>query len=81
MRMACAITDKALATGFERLHTGMTEKELAGIITAEIMSNGGGAGYVGVLFGEKAALPHGRPKAGRHPVAFRLRPLRTPNYP
>jgi Xaa-Pro aminopeptidase len=61
MRMACAITDKALEAGFERLHTGMTEKELAGFITAEIRSNGGGAGYAGVLFGERAALPHGQP--------------------
>ena len=43
------------------MRTGMTEKELAGIITAEIRSNGGGAGYAGVLFGERAALPHGQP--------------------
>ena len=61
MRMACAITDKALEAGFERLHTGTTEMELAGIITAEIRANGGGAGYAGVLFGGRAALPHGRP--------------------
>ncbi len=61
MRMACAITDKALEAGFERMHSGITEMELAGIITAEIRSNGGGAGYAGVLFGERAALPHGRP--------------------
>ncbi len=61
MRMACAITDKALESGFEKLHTGMTETELAGIIRAEIRSNGGGGGYAGVLFGERAALPHGQP--------------------
>jgi len=61
MRMACAITDKALETGFEEMRTGMTESDLAGIITAEIRASGGGAGYAGVLFGERAALPHGRP--------------------
>jgi len=61
MRMACAITDKALETGFEKMRTGMTESDLAGIITAEIRTSGGGAGYAGVLFGERAALPHGRP--------------------
>ncbi|MBQ03239.1 peptidase [Candidatus Bathyarchaeota archaeon] len=61
MRMACAITDKALEVGFGNLHTGLTERELAGILTSEIRSNGGGAGFVGVLFGERAALPHGRP--------------------
>ncbi|MGD2200401.1 MAG: Xaa-Pro peptidase family protein [Candidatus Bathyarchaeota archaeon] len=61
MRMACAITDKALEAGFEQLYTGMTERELSGVITSEIRANGGGEGFSGVLFGERAALPHGRP--------------------
>ena len=59
MRMACAITDKALENSFEKLHTGITERELASIIQADIKSQGGGIAFVGVLFGVKAALPHG----------------------
>ncbi|UCH57823.1 MAG: aminopeptidase P family protein [Candidatus Bathyarchaeota archaeon] len=61
MRMACALTDRALEVGFEQLHTGMTERELAGVISAELRRNGGEGGFAGVLFGERAALPHGRP--------------------
>jgi Xaa-Pro aminopeptidase len=61
MRMACAITDRALEAGFERLKTGMTEKELASILTSEIQSLGGEVGFGLVLFGERAALPHGQP--------------------
>ena len=61
MRMACAITDRALEASFERLHTGMTEKELAAILASEIQGLGGGVGFGLILFGERAALPHGRP--------------------
>ncbi|MGD2142738.1 MAG: Xaa-Pro peptidase family protein [Candidatus Bathyarchaeota archaeon] len=61
MRMACAITDRALEAGFEELHTGMTEKELAALITSKIRAEGGGIGFAGVLFGDRAALPHGMP--------------------
>jgi Xaa-Pro aminopeptidase len=60
MRMACAITDRALEASFERLHTGMTEIDLAAIITSELQAKGGEAGFAGVLFGERATLPHGR---------------------
>jgi Xaa-Pro aminopeptidase len=61
MRMACAITDRALEASFERLHTGMTEKELASILASEIQSLGGAVGFGLILFGERAALPHGQP--------------------
>ena len=60
MRMACAITDKALESSFEQLHTGMTEKELASLISTSLQSQGGEGGFMSVMFGEKAALPHGR---------------------
>jgi len=60
MRMACAITDRALEEGFGQLHTGITERELASIISSELRARGGETGFAGVLFGEKAALPHGR---------------------
>lgn len=59
--MACAITDRALEAGLEQLHTGMKERELADVITAEMRKEGGGTSFCGVLFGERAALPHGRP--------------------
>ena len=61
MRMACAITDRALEASFERLKTGMTEKELASILASEIQGLGGDVGFGLVLYGERAALPHGRP--------------------
>ncbi len=61
MRMACAITDRALETGFEQLHTGITEKQLAADITSELQAGGGEMGFAGVLFGDRAALPHGYP--------------------
>jgi len=61
MRMACAITDRALEASFEQLHTGMTENELASILASEIQSLGGRVGFGLILFGERAALPHGQP--------------------
>ena len=61
VRMACHIADKALETGFSMLHTGMTEAELSEILTSEMRRLGGGQSFSGVLFGERAALPHGYP--------------------
>ncbi len=61
MRMACAITDRALEAGFEQLHTGMTERDLSAIISVELTDKGGETGFAGVLFGDRAALPHGQP--------------------
>jgi len=59
MREACAIADQALQHGFDQLHTGMTELELAAVITAELRRLGGGETFCLALFGERAALPHG----------------------
>jgi len=67
-RMACHIADRALETGFGKLHTGMTEAELSEILTSEMRRLGGGQSFPGVLFGERAALPHG------HPGDRRLKP-------
>jgi Xaa-Pro dipeptidase len=64
MRKSCEIADKALENGFSKMKTGMTEQELSTTILAEINSLGGGQTFIGVLFGENAALPHGGP-AGR----------------
>jgi Xaa-Pro dipeptidase len=61
IRMACDIADKAMANSFEKLREGMTEAELSSILIAEMRSLGGGQSFPGVLFGERAALPHGNP--------------------
>jgi len=61
MRMACAITDRALEAGFGQMRTGMTERELSSIISSELRAGGGETGFAQVLFGGRAALPHGRP--------------------
>lgn len=59
MRMACAITDRALEAGFDELHTGLTERNLSQIIFSELRFSGGEGCFISVLFGDKAALPHG----------------------
>ena len=61
IRMACHAADKALEVGFSKLQTGMTEAELSEILTSEMRRMGGGQSFPGVLFGERAALPHGYP--------------------
>jgi Xaa-Pro aminopeptidase len=61
MRMACAISDRALEACFEQMHSGMTEREFSAIISSELRANGGEMGFIQVLFGERAALPHGNP--------------------
>ena len=58
-RRACAIADEAMEEGFQQLHTGITEKELRSVITAEMNSLGAGETFCDVNFAEKAALPHG----------------------
>jgi len=59
MRRACDIADRALQHAFDQMHPGMTEQELAAVITAEMRRLGGGQTFCTVLFGERAALPHG----------------------
>jgi Xaa-Pro dipeptidase len=61
MKMACEVTDSSLESSFEHLQTGMTEKELSSLLGNEIRSRGGENPFNIVLFGERAALPHGRP--------------------
>lgn len=36
LRAACEATDRAFARGFEALHAGMTERELAGVVMSEL---------------------------------------------
>jgi Xaa-Pro dipeptidase len=61
MMRACHAADKALEVGFSRLHTGMTEAELSELLTSEMNRLGGSQTFTTVLFGERAALPHGNP--------------------
>lgn len=65
MRKACEITDHALKAGFKSLQEGITELQLANTISTE-MTRLGGSPHLGiVLFGARAALPHGRPSETR----------------
>jgi len=61
IREACAVADEALGTCLARLRTGMTETELSALLAAEMRRLGGEQSFQGVLFGERAALPHGQP--------------------
>lgn len=63
IRMACAIADKSMEAGFEQLQQGMSEKQLAGIMTSEMNDLGAGSTFCSVLFSERAALPHGAPSS------------------
>ncbi len=59
MEEACRISDEAMAESFAQLHTGMTEKELQSLMTQGMVKRGASRAFAGVLFGERAALPHG----------------------
>ena len=59
IRKACAINDMAMEEAFSQLHTGMTEKELQTLMVTGMKKRGAGRAFAGVLFGERAALPHG----------------------
>jgi Xaa-Pro dipeptidase len=56
---ACRISDAAMKEAFAQLHTDMTEKELQDLMVSEMQKRGAARAFAGVLFGERAALPHG----------------------
>ncbi len=56
---ACKISDAAMEEAFAQLHTGMTEKELQALMVNGMQKRGASRAFAGVLFGERAALPHG----------------------
>ena len=56
---ACRISDESMEDAFSQLHTGMTEKELQALMTGGMLKRGASRAFAGVLFGERAALPHG----------------------
>jgi Xaa-Pro dipeptidase len=59
MEEACRISDESMEDAFAQLHTGMTEKELQALMTGGMLKRGASRAFAGVLFGERAALPHG----------------------
>jgi Xaa-Pro dipeptidase len=59
IEQACKITDEAMEEGLDQLHTGITEKELQKHMVTCMQERGGGNTFAGVLFSERAALPHG----------------------
>ncbi len=61
IRKACAIADESLGLCLARLRTGITEAELSSLLAAEMKRLGGEQSFQTVLFGERAALPHGQP--------------------
>jgi Xaa-Pro dipeptidase len=59
MQEACRISDASMEEAFAQLHTGMSEKELQALMTGGMLKRGASRAFAGVLFGERAALPHG----------------------
>src|SRR5512143_1479614 len=64
IRRAIRITQDAVAAAFTQLQVGMTERDVAGIVSREMTQRGGRGGGL-VQFGPNAALPHGSPQQRR----------------
>ena len=60
MKKAIDISELALQATLEQVHPGMTERQIADILTAEMNDRGAqGIAFMLVLTGEKSGLPHG----------------------
>ncbi len=64
IRRAIRITQDAIAATFAQLQVGMSERDVAGIVSREMSQRGGRGGGL-VQFGPNAALPHGSPQLRR----------------
>lgn len=64
IRRAIAATEAAIAATFTQLSVGMTEREVAQLLSREMASRGSPGGGL-VQFGPSSALPHGGPSGGR----------------
>ncbi|HET9383783.1 MAG TPA: Xaa-Pro peptidase family protein [Gemmatimonadales bacterium] len=64
IRQAIGVTEAAIAATFSQLAVGMTEREVATLLSREMVSRGAPGGGL-VQFGPSSALPHGGPSAGR----------------
>jgi len=64
IRLAIAATEAAIAATFAQLAAGMSERDVAQLLSRE-MANRGSPGGGLVQFGPSSALPHGGPSAGK----------------
>jgi Xaa-Pro dipeptidase len=64
IRRAIAATEAAIAATFTQLAVGMTERDVAQLLSREMASRGSPGGGL-VQFGPSSALPHGGPSAGQ----------------
>jgi Xaa-Pro dipeptidase len=64
IREAIGVTEAAMAATFSQLAVGMTERDVATLLSREMASRGASGGGL-VQFGPSSALPHGGPSAGR----------------
>lgn len=62
IRRAVAIIEDAIAATFAQLAVGMTERDVAATLSAEVSKRGSSGGGL-VQFGPSSALPHGGPAA------------------
>ena len=63
IRQAIAVTEASIAATFSQLAVGMTERDVATLLSREMASRGAPGGGL-VQFGPSSALPHGGPSAG-----------------
>jgi len=63
IREAVAATEASIAAAFAQLAVGMTERDVATLLSREMASRGSPGGGL-VQFGPSSALPHGGPSAG-----------------
>jgi Xaa-Pro dipeptidase len=64
IREAIAVTEASIAATFAQLAEGMTERNVATILSREMQARGSSGGGL-VQFGPSSALPHGGPSAGQ----------------
>jgi Xaa-Pro aminopeptidase len=64
IRRAIAATEASIAATFSQLAVGMTERDVASLLSREMASRGSPGGGL-VQFGPSSALPHGGPSAGQ----------------
>jgi len=64
IRRAIAATEASIAATFTQLAVGMTEQNVAELLSREMASRGSPGGGL-VQFGPSSALPHGGPSAGK----------------
>ena len=64
IRTAIAATEASIAATFSQLAVGMTERDVAALLSREMASRSSPGGGL-VQFGPSSALPHGGPSAGQ----------------